>query len=46
MVVLWLIILLAYGVIAGWQNIPTLFWLLLIPFLLQDWYDHYRKWRN
>lgn len=35
----WLIVLMIYGFIAGFDHIPVIAWLLLIPFEVQDYYD-------
>jgi hypothetical protein len=40
MTVIWLIILAVYGSSVGFNNIPALFWLLLIPMAVQDIYDN------
>ena len=38
----WLIVLVIYGLATQW-NIPTLFWLLLIPMAIQDVWDKHHK---
>lgn len=35
----WLIALLIYGAIVGFQQIPTIAWLLCVPFVVQDIHD-------
>jgi len=40
---LWLIILLIYGGVCGYAQIPTLCWWLLLPFVIQDTFDVDKK---
>ena len=39
MAISWLVILVLYGIFAGFGEIPLVLWFLLIPFLIQDNYD-------
>jgi len=43
MFLVWLAILLVYGLVNGFAEIGQLEWLLLITFALQDFYDARRK---
>jgi hypothetical protein len=35
----WFLVLVGYGVMVGWEDIPNLAWLLLGPMIVQDHYD-------
>lgn len=39
MTLVWLVVLVIYGFISGWSEIPVLSWLLLVVFFVQDDYD-------
>ena len=39
MSIIWLLVLLVYGLAAGWDRISDLHWLLVIPFFLHDIYE-------
>jgi hypothetical protein len=39
MTVVWLIILILLGLVNGFNNIPLIGWLLLIPFIYEDAWD-------
>lgn len=39
----WLILLVIYGFVCGWEKVDPLSWWLLVPMFLQDQYDMRRK---
>jgi hypothetical protein len=43
MSIIWLAILIVCGILRGFHTIDGLFWLLLVPLVIQDVYDGYRR---
>jgi len=42
----WLVVLVVFGFVSGWQNIHPLFWWLLFVFGVQDAYDRRKTGRK
>lgn len=46
MAIPWFVILIIWGILAGFNTIPVVAWLLLVPFAMQDVYDASKnRWR-
>jgi hypothetical protein len=43
MSIIWLAILIVCGIVRGFGSIDGLFWLLLVPLVMQDMYDGYKR---